>query len=364
MNDVAKHTILHIDDDESNRYAVKLILERAGYRVIEAATGRDGITQTENSLPDLIILDIRLPDIDGYAVTRVLKTRANLSSIPVLQTSATFISSEDKVEGLESGADGYLAQPIDNAVLVATVRSLLRIKTAEKEAHEARRAQEETMAIVSHDLRNPLSVIMLQAKILAKELEKSEPRAEIISPKLDKISHACNRMNKLIEDLLTVTTIEQGNLKLQKSPISVNGLVHDVYLSFEDLAAQKQVKLRKKIDYKNESVIFADRDRIFQVLANIVSNALRFTSPDGAIEIGVEETEAAYLFHVEDNGSGIPSLNLPHIFDRYWQGHKDRGTGVGLGLSIVKGIVEAHDGTVWAESELGKGTKFQFILPR
>lgn len=358
-----KFRILQVDDDEANRYAVKLILERAGYEVFHAENGREGIAMAEN-LPDLIILDIRLPDVDGYEVCRVIKSRLHLSSIPVLQTSATFISSEAKVEGLDSGADGYLSQPIDSAVLLATVRSLLRIRTAEKEALEARRAQEETMAIVSHDLRNPLSVIMLQAKILSKEIEKNDSVSGNILPKLEKITHSCNRMNKLIEDLLTVTNIEQGNLKLQKAPISVSGLVHDVYLSFEDLAAQKQVRLKKKIDHRNESVIVADRDRIFQVLANIVSNALRFTSPEGTIEIGVEETPAAYLFHIQDTGSGIPALNLPHIFDRYWQGHKDRGTGVGLGLSIVKGIVEAHDGTVWAESELGKGTKFQFILPR
>lgn len=362
MND-KKSRILHIDDDEANRYTVKLILERSGFEVFHAENGREGIAMAEN-LPDLIILDIQLPDIDGYEVCRVIKSRAHLTSIPVLQTSATFISSEAKVEGLDSGADGYLAQPIDSAVLVATVRSLLRIRTAEKEAQEAKRAQEETMAIVSHDLRNPLSVIMLQAKILAKEVQKGEPSTDSIITKLDKISHSCNRMNKLIEDLLTVTTIEQGNLKLQKTPISVNGLVHDVFLSFEDLAAQKQVRLKKKIDYKSEPVMIADRDRIFQVLANIVSNALRFTSPEGFIEIGVEETPATYLFHITDSGSGIPQESLAHIFDRYWQGHKDRGTGVGLGLSIVKGIVEAHEGTVWAESELGKGTKFQFILPR
>lgn len=360
MNTV-KSKILHIDDDEANRYAVRNILERAGYEVFEAQNGREGIAMAEGN-PELIICDIRLPDIDGYEVTRILKQKSHLSSVPILQTSATFVSSEDKVEGLESGADGYLSQPIDNAVLVATVKSLLRIRTAEKAAQKSKQTQEETMAIVSHDLRNPLSVIMLQTKILAKDMEKNQQTEYL--PKLEKISQSCTRMNKLIEDLLTVTSLEEGNFAMEKTKVSVNGLINDVSLAFEDLAAQKQVQLLRKIDYNKDMPITIDRDRIFQVFANIISNALRFTGPGGKISLIVEETDKAYQFSVRDTGAGIPEANLKHIFDRYWQGHKDRSTGVGLGLSIVKGIIDAHDGSVWAESELGKGTTFSFILPK
>lgn len=357
-----KPKILHVDDDEANRYSVKLILQRAGYEVIEAETGREGLRLAEEN-PDLIILDIRLPDINGYEITRVLKMNPKLSSIPVLQTSASFVTSEHKVEGLESGADGYLAQPIDNAVLVATVKSLLRIRAAEKMATDARRAQEETLAIVSHDLRNPLATVLLQAKIAVKSIEKGESAEQQI-PKLEKIAHSCRRMNKLIEDLLIVANIESGKLALQKSITSINEVFDELYLSFEELAAQKQIRLIRELGGKKEHTIFVDRDRILQVFENFISNALRFTSPGGSIELGAEENESAYVFHVKDTGAGMNQDMLPHIFDRYWQGHKDRSTGVGLGLSIVKGIIEAHDGSVWVESELGKGTTFFFILPK
>lgn len=354
--------ILHIDDDEANRYAVKLILERAGYEVLEAENGHKGLLLAEDK-PDLIILDIRLPDIDGYEVCRVIKSREHLSSIPVLQTSATFVTSEDKVEGLESGADGYLSQPIDNAVLVATVRSLLRIKAAEKTAREAKRAQEEILAIVSHDLRNPLSVVMLQTKLLTKGLQKKDDEKVIVNH-IDRIHKSCARMNKLIEDLLIVSNIENGKLTLVRERFQVDDLIDEVALSFEDLASQKQVRLRKNTRRTDDHSVFADRDRIIQVYSNLISNALRFTALGGVIELGVNMSERSCVFHVSDSGVGIPSESLPHIFDRYWQGHKDRSTGVGLGLSIVKGIVEAHEGSVWAESELGKGTSFFFMIPR
>jgi signal transduction histidine kinase len=357
-----KEKILHVDDDEANRYTVRLILERAGYDVVDAANGREGLRLADTK-PDLIILDIRLPDIDGFEVCRVIKSRPELSSIPVLQTSATFITSEDKVEGLDSGADGYLSQPIDNAVLVATVRSLLRTKTAERLAREAKRAQEEILAIVSHDLRNPLSAVMLQSKIVKKGIEKGDDVKNLYNH-LDRIQKSCHRMNKLIEDLLIVTNIEQGRLTLHQGYFSVNDLIDEVMMSFEDLASQKQIRLVRKLSYKEELQLNGDRDRIFQVFANLISNAMRFTPPQGLITVGADANEAGFVFTVKDNGSGIPESSLNHIFDRYWQGHKDRSTGVGLGLSIVKGIVEAHSGSVWAESTLGEGATFSFMLPR
>lgn len=356
-----KTIILHVDDDEANRYSVNLILQRAGYDVVSADTGREGIRLAEKQ-PDLIILDIRLPDIDGYEVTRVLKSRQDLAHIPVLQTSASFTSTENKVEGLESGADGYLSQPIDNAVLVATVRSLLRTKTAEKEAREAKRAQEEILAIVSHDLRNPLSAIMLQSKIVKKGIERGDG-PDVLYNHLDRIQKSGERMNKLIEDLLVVTNIEQGKLKLSFGQVSVQDLIDEVIMAFEDLAGQKQVHLIRDITAPGDTIVVADRDRIFQVFSNLISNALRFTSLKGKIRIGARLEGKGILFFVSDNGSGIPEGNIDHIFDRYWQGHKDKGTGVGLGLSIVKGIIEAHDGSVWAESELGEGTTFFFLVP-
>lgn len=361
METEVKPVILHIDDDESNRYAVRRILERAGYDIIDAEDGESGL-ELALQMPDLIILDIRLPDIDGFTVCRKIKADPILSSIPVLQTSATFTSSESKVEGLESGADGYLAQPIESAVLVATVRSLFRIKNAEKIANEAIRSREETLAIVSHDLRNPLSAIMLQVKMLTKLTEKGDEIKEL-PEKLSRIMASCNRMNRLIQDLLDVSNIEGGKFSLNKQNFSAVGFIDEIVSHFDDLAKNQDIGIEKKINTKDFQ-ISADKDRVTQAIGNIVANSLKFTPGQGKVTICLDANDRESIIGISDTGSGIEAESLPHIFDRYWQGHKLKNAGVGLGLSIVKGIIEAHGGRVWAESTEGKGSTFYLTLPK
>ncbi|HXH75241.1 MAG TPA: hybrid sensor histidine kinase/response regulator [Bacteriovoracaceae bacterium] len=354
--------ILHIDDDESNRYAVNLILKKAGYEVVAAENGAKGIKMASTEDPDLIILDIRLPDMNGYDICRNFKANPELKGIPVLQTSATFTTSEDKVEGLDSGADGYLAQPIESAVLVATVRSLLRTRHAEKIALKATLAREETLAIVSHDLRNPLAAILLQVSLLSKQIATGSSDNNI-PDKLAKITNSCNRMNRLIGDLLDVSNIEGGQFKLNKSLHSLNDILNEVWVSFEDQGKQVDVSIVR--EFASKIISFeVDKDRIIQVLGNIISNSLKFTPKMGKITMWLRETDTDVLIGIEDTGKGIEDESLKHIFDRYWQGHKTRQSGVGLGLSIVKGIVEAHDGKVIVESEIGKGTRFTVVLPK
>lgn len=355
-----KAKILHIDDSEANRYAVRHILENAGYEVIEAASGDKGLKLSED-LPDLIVLDIRLPDTNGFEVCRKIKANPRTTHIPVLQTSAMFTSSDNKVEGLESGADGYLAQPIEGAVLVATVRSLLRIRAAEGEAQRATQARDEMMAIVSHDLRNPLSAIMLQVKLLKKVYEEKGEVADL-SAKLDRIGNSCTRMNRLIQDLLDVSSMEGGKFNITKNPFSASDLVKETVSNFEELAEQKSIAL--KLSIAQNVSLMGDRERIHQVLLNLISNSLKFTNEKGSVSVSLKDEKDHSLFCVQDTGKGIAPEFLPHIFDRYWQGHMEKRDGVGLGLSIVKGIIEAHGGSINVESEPGKGTLICFTLPK
>lgn len=355
-----KAKILHIDDSEANRYAVKHILENAGYEVIEAETGKKGLALAESN-PDLIVLDIRLPDINGFDICRTIKSNPKTASIPVLQTSAMFTSSDNKVEGLESGADGYLAQPIEGAVLVATVRSLLRIRAAERESQLATRARDEMMAIVSHDLRNPLSAIMLQVKLLKKVYEDKGEVADL-SSKLDRIGNSCHRMNRLIQDLLDVSSMEGGKFNINRNPFSASDLLKETVTHFEELAEQKSISLKLNIA-QNVSLV-GDRDRIHQVLLNLISNSLKFTDEKGSVSVSLLDEKDESVFCIQDTGKGIDPEFIPHIFDRYWQGHMEKRDGVGLGLSIVKGIVDAHGGKIKVESEPGKGTLICFTVPK
>jgi signal transduction histidine kinase len=363
MNYENKPTILHVDDDEANRFAVKRILEKSGFEVIEAALGQEGINLAKKCQPELIILDIKLPDINGFDVCRIIKKDSEIKSIPVLQTSASFVSSEHKVTGLDSGADGYLAQPIESAVLVATVKSLLRIRNAEKKAHEAARAREEILAIVSHDLRNPLSFIMLQTKVMERQLLEEKLSATELAFKMKKINNSCLKMNRMIQDILDVSSVDQGNLRLVKTKFPIGQLMKDVITYNEEMALQSEISLLLNINELEDEIIDADYDRLQQVLGNLISNSLKFTPSGGRIEITIENKNKFILFSVKDSGSGISAKDLPHVFNRYWQGHPERKSGYGIGLSIVSGITEAHGGQVDIESKENEGTRVTFCIP-
>ena len=362
MNAEKRSVILHIDDDESNRYAVRRILEKSGFEVIDSPNGAQGIEDAEKFLPDLIVLDIRLPDIDGFEVCRRIKANKNLKYIPVLQTSASFVSSEHKVEGLDSGADGYLAQPIEAAVLVATVRSLLRIRHAEKAAYEAMRSREEVLAIVSHDLRNPLSFIMMQTKLMEAQYKSGKITPDDIILKMKKINNSCQKMNRLISDILDVSSIDQGKFKLEKIKIDVGQMLAEVISFFEDVAFQSEISVLVDESFSNFEIT-ADKDRLQQLLANLVSNSLKYTPSGGRITLSAIKDQHEAIFSVEDSGSGISQSDLINVFNRYWQAHPERKNGYGIGLSIVKGITEAHGGKVRIESEENKGTKVYVTIP-
>jgi signal transduction histidine kinase len=364
MSNEARPVILHVDDDEANRYAVKRILEKSGFDVIDAGLGEEGFLQAKKHLPDLIVLDIKLPDVDGFEVCRRIKADKDINSIPVLQTSASFVSSENKVTGLESGADGYLAQPIEASVLVATVRSLLRIRKAEKLATNAMRAREEVLAIVSHDLRNPLSFIMLQSKVMEKGLTEGKLTVDDAVNRMKKINNSCLKMNRLIQDILDVSSMDQGDLKLAKTKFPISVLVRDIMTYYEDLALQSEISLLVDAHDLQDEEINADRERLQQVLGNLVSNSLKFTLSGGEVSLIIDRTESHYLFHVKDTGAGIPEKDIHNVFNRYWQGHSERKSGYGIGLSIVRGITEAHGGEVSIVSKEGKGTTVTIKLPR
>lgn len=358
-----KPLILHIDDSEANRYAVKRILEKSGYDVMEADTGEEGLKLVKEVLPDLVVLDIKLPDIDGYEVCRRIKGDPEIKFIPVLQSSASFISSQDKVEGLDSGADGYLAQPIESAVLVATVKSLLRITEAEKLAKEASRSREDVLAVVSHDLRTPLTFVMLQAKVMEKELAKgSISNTELIN-RMKRINNSCLKMNRLIQDLLDVTTLERDKLNLDRKKFPVHEIISDTMAFHEELAREAGITLTKSLNGLEELLIDADKERLQQVLGNLVTNSIKFTQSGGEISISLNRDQDFLNFVVADNGKGIPSDHLKNVFNRYWKGHDVRKSGYGLGLSIVKGITEAHGGNVKIQSKEGEGTVVQFSIP-
>jgi two-component system, chemotaxis family, sensor kinase Cph1 len=224
------------------------------------------------------------------------------------------------------------------------------------------RARDELVAVVSHDLRNPLGVIQMQAAILLQTVGSgNEDFSRRIQTSTDHIQRAVRRMNTLIRDLLDLAKLEAGRFTLQCSRCQMNDLVEESLLILRPLAEAKRIRLTS--DLRGASVD-ADHDRIFQVLSNLVGNAIKFTPERGTISVRAEAENEEIRVTVADTGPGIPPDQLANVFDRYWQARRSDQEGSGLGLFIAKGIVEAHGGRIWTEAHPGAGATFIFILPR
>jgi len=253
----------------------------------------------------------------------------------------------------------YTEKDLPFAEEVAT-RAALAIEKARlyRIAQEAISLRDDVLSIVAHDLRNPLGTILMQAELLRRRRAVDEAGTRKAG---DVIARSATRMNRLIQDLLDVARMEGGHLSIERVSVPARTVIADAAQAQATLAASGSLELRLDVPDRLPA-ISADRQRILQVFENLVGNAIKFTDPGGLITVGAEPRNGQVLFWVADTGAGIPADQLPHVFERLWQG-KLAGQGAGLGLPIVKGIVEAHGGRVWVESQVGEGSTFFFTIP-
>ena len=213
----------------------------------------------------------------------------------------------------------------------------------------AARTRDDVLAIVSHDLRTPLAAIRCAAELIG------GPRAAVIERSVD-------NMTRLLDDLLDVASIETGTLSIELRVQRASDIVEEVRQQFAPIAQQKGIDLTVGIADELPAVA-VDRERIVQVLGNLVANAIKFTPASGVVRASVEHARDGVEFAISDSGAGISADVMTHIFDRYWHAKKNNGAGHGLGLSIAKGIVEAHGSALRVTSETGRGSTFAFTLP-
>jgi len=284
------------------------------------------------------------PDTRSMMVVPLVSRGQTLGVVTVIAREGRVFAGEDVALASELARHGSLA--IDNARLYL-------------ESQQAVRAREEVLAIVSHDLRNPLNAVMLAAELM--KSSDGMPPEEL--EQLETIELSAQRMRRLIEDLLDVTRLEGGKqLPVEPAPLEVKPLLQEIYELFKTQAASSSIALRYDVD-DDVPPVYADHHRITQVLSNLVGNSMKFTPVDGKITCRATPGDGQVTFAVSDTGPGIPHKNLKDIFNPYWQAKRTARLGAGLGLPIAKGIVEAHGGRIWAESEPGKGTTFYFTLP-
>ena len=266
--------------------------------------------------------------------------------------------------GQEFPAEAAIAKVTmgDAVVYSVVLRDITEQAELQKRLQLAVGARDDTVAVVAHDLRNPVSAIkMLSAALQLSEVDRlSHESAE----QLRLIREAAVQMDRLIQDLLDVTRVETGRLVIDPEPIAAKTLLDDALQTLRPLV--KEAALQFDAAYSDGlPKVQADPERISQVLSNLVGNAIKATPGGGRITVAAEYRDGMVQFSVTDTGTGIPAEQLPHIFDRFWQSAPSsiRTRGAGLGLPIAQGIVRAHGGRLWAESEVGAGSVFRFTLP-
>lgn len=262
--------------------------------------------------------------------------------------------------------DELILTPIERPELRARMEILLRARSLSlslqqraEEAEQAALTRDEVLAMVAHDLRNPLNVVLTSGTFLLDTVDGLEPRAR---EQLELIQRAVGHMNRLIQDLLEVAGMEAGTISVEPQEEELGPLLRSACSTMEPVVSAKRIELSCEHDPAVPPVK-ADRDRIDQVLGNLIGNAVRFTPEGGRVRVAAEHDGEWVRFSVADTGVGIDPADLPHVFDRFWQAKRSRDGGAGLGLAIARGIVIAHGGEMWVESEQDSGSTFFFTLP-
>lgn len=267
----------------------------------------------------------------------------------------------DERARLRSRLNALLAISILGSLIIAAYvarflgRSIRKEQHALEIARKAVAARDEIMGVVAHDLRTPLASISMRAELIRETKDR-----EAVPKHADSIVSLTRRIDTLIRSMLDVATIESGHFTVHPEVCGVEGLLKETTEMFAGLAAPKRITVERAPIVAN---VRADKERVLQVLANLVGNAIKFAPEGGRVEVGATRVESGVCISVSDNGPGIAREHLPHVFDRFWKHEAGGKKGTGLGLFIAKGIVEAHGGKICVESEPGHGATFRFTLP-
>jgi two-component system sensor histidine kinase/response regulator len=367
-----KPRILVVDDITKNLQVVGTMLRNEGYDVMPATSGAQALERVRTELPDLILLDLMMPEMDGLDVCLRLKSDPATQQLPVIFLTASN-EMEHLVKGFEAGAVDYVTKPFNAPELLARVRTHLELKHARQQLREMNDEKNEFMGIVAHDLRNPLGAVKGYAELISEETEalqlldtpeSARARGELRQCSA-RIREASARMAEMVQNLLDVNRIERGEMKVNVRPTDLCLVLATVVETQRPRTVAKQ----QNIHLASESapvMVTIDPNIMVQVLENLVSNAVKYSPPGKNIFVRLKKDAGTVHCEVQDEGPGLSAQDQKKLFGKFAR-LSAKPTGgehsTGLGLSIVKKMVEAMNGKVWCESELGKGATFIVALP-
>lgn len=367
--------ILIVDDNEINRNVLNGLILGLGHIPILAENGRDAMEIIEKQLPDLILLDILMPGMNGYEVLRLIKNNNNLRHIPVIMISAVD-ETESVVRCIEKGADDYLIKPFNPTLLKARIGVCLEkkiLRDTEKELHEKlernyhdliklEQARDAMVHMIVHDLRNNVTTIMGYVQLLQSDIDKNCLDEKRIHKDLECIYESTEEMSILINAILDVSRIEAGEMPVSYGELNLLEFAKNMCERYIPIAEKKQIKA--SIDPESDSVmVYADSELLSRILQNLFVNALRYAKK--RIEVSVRYHNAKAILSIADDGVGIPEKYREKIFEKYFQIESVTGKrkyGIGLGLAFCKIAVDVQGGNIRVESEEGKGSAFKIEL--
>lgn len=368
--------LLVVDDNEMNRDMLSRRLERQGYQVATATDGRETMAAVRARPFDLVLLDIMMPEIDGYEVLQQLKADDTLRHIPVIMISA-IDELDSVVRCIELGAEDYLPKPFNPTLLKARIGAALERKRSRdremklfdqleqkhKRLQELEKLRDDLMNMIVHDLRTPLSSLLGGVQMLDKLGELNEQQLEMAGIAI----RGGNRLLSMINDLLDVEKMESGSMQLDYGMVQAADLVTGAVAQVSWLIENKKLEL--VTDIAAEIPPFkGDQEKLQRVLVNLLANAIKFTPTGGTITVhGAHSADGQFTeFSVRDTGEGIPAEDFEHIFEKFGQVESrqaGRTMSTGLGLTFCKLAVEAHGGDIRVQSERGAGSTFTFTIP-
>lgn len=372
-------TILIVDDEEINVKLIKGMLSQENYNIFGAFSGQEALSAVDSINPDLILLDVMMPGMDGFEFCRKIKQNQNTRSIPVLMVTA-LSEKKHRLRALDCGADDFLSKPVDKTELKIRVKSLLRIKEYHDQLFERykeiskkndalqdlEKLRDSLLHMIVHDLKNPLFAISGNMELLL--LDKHNlSETQITSAENCLVS--CKDLNAMIQQLLDISRLENGKLQLNKEITDLSSLINGALNQFTEKAKEKQISINLVND-NNLASHQLDSGLIKRVISNLLDNGIRHTPRGGKIDITTESANGHnnLCISVMDTGNGLDPACHRKIFDKFEQVDlKMQGVSVGtsgLGLAFCKLAVEAHGGKIWVESESeGKGSTFRFTIP-
>ncbi len=353
----ASGDLLIVDDFPDTLALYEAVLSEDGHRIRTASNGLEALRKVDEREPELVLLDVSMPGLDGVEVLRRLRARRGGGPAVIMLTAAR--REPHAIEaGLKEGADAYLTKPIDSRELVARVRAALESFRLKRVLEAQRR---DHVAMLVHDLRHPLSSLSLIAEVLESEDLSSDERQSTVSL----IRSMCTEMARLVDGVLAASRLEAGVFTVEPRAIAAGAVIGPMLAVFTPVAARRRVALSFEGSMILE--VKADPQKLRQALDNVVANALKFTPRGGRVRVRLSREShptPQTVFEIADTGPGVPEPDRERIFDRYKQGSRGRAAGgTGLGLAIARGIAEAHRGSISVTTgELG-GATFRITLP-